>query len=89
MGLFVDSNNKMSVARQLADAELQRKEKNKKRFKILQKIKKFTYQQVNFFKKGVKIKDVKDKKTQQEVNQSLSQFVNVLSAYINEHGDSC
>lgn len=85
MGLFVDSNNKMSVARQLADAELQRKEKNKKRFKILQKIKKFTYQQVNFFKKGVKIKDVKDKKTQQEVNQSLSQFVNVLSAYINEH----
>lgn len=86
MGLFVDSNNKMSVARQLADEELRKQEKHKKRFKIWQKIKKFTHQQVNFFgKRGVKIKDVKDKKTLQQVNKDMSELVNILNGYIDRH----
>ena len=80
MGLFVDSNNKMSVARMRADAELALKEKNKKRFKISDLFIRH--------RKEVKIKDVKDKKTKQEVDKNLSQFVNVLGAYVNEHCNS-
>ena len=80
MGLFVDSNNKMSVARMRADAELALKEKNKKRFKISDLfIRK---------RKEVKIKDVKDKKTLHQVNKDMSELVNVLCAYVNEHGNS-
>lgn len=80
MGLFVDSNNKMSVARQLADEELLKQEKNKKRFKIS-----------DLFirnKKEVKIKDVKDKKTLQQVNKDMSELVNVLNCYIDRCGNS-
>ena len=82
MGLFVDSGNKMSVARQLADEELLRKENNKKRFKISD----LFIRHRN--RKEVKIKDVKDKKMLQQVNKDMSELVNVLGAYVNEHGNS-
>ena len=75
MGLFVDSNNKMSVARQQADEELRKQEKSKKRFKISDL----------FIRRGkgdVKIADIKDKKTLQQVNKDMSELVNVLNSYI-------
>lgn len=77
MGLFVDSNNKMSVARQLADQELQRQEKHKKRFKISDLF-------IRRRKGDVKIADVKDKKTLQKINQNMCQFVNLLNSYIDQ-----
>ena len=72
MGLFVDSNNKMSVARQRADEELEKQEKNKKSLfqKILQRLS---------MKRGVTVYENRHKK---QVKKDLGTFVDVLSSYV-------
>ena len=72
MGLFVDSKNKMSVARQRADEELERQEKNKKSLfqKILQRLS---------MKRGVTVAENKHKR---QVKKDISTFVNVLNSYV-------
>ena len=72
MGLFVDSNNKMSVARQRADEELEKQEKNKKSLfqKILQRLS---------MKRGVTVYENRHKK---QVKKDLSTFVDVLNSYV-------
>ena len=72
MGLFVDSKNKMSVARSRADEELERQAKNKK--SLLQKV----FQRL-FKKRGVTIYENKHKK---QVKKDISTFVSVLNDYV-------
>ena len=68
MGLFVDSKNKMSVARSRADAELQRQEKNKKSF----------WQRL-FKKRGVTVAENIHKR---EVKKNIISFVNIINSYV-------
>jgi len=69
MGLFVDSKNKMSLARQAVEQELSRQEKNKKTF----------WQRLFRKKRGVTVAKNKDKR---EVQENISRFVDVLNSYV-------